>query len=166
MLKEDVLLQISLDGVTTLFSSSLRPRSNFKHFHSFVMFWEEYLAKCSNLFTYYCTVMSPCYNARNSASLSCLAVSRKYFSRKRALKLAQDTSSSLFSICCCIPAHQYSASPFSKYAANNNFMFIFAVHYFEYFLTLAEPCIRFIGGRLASELKWACGARNPPQSAP
>ena len=84
------------------------------------MFCEEYLAKCSNLFTYSCIVMSPYCNARNSASLSYLAVSGKYFSRKRALKLAQVTGSSLFSICCCMPAHQYSASPFSRYATNNN----------------------------------------------
>jgi len=85
------------------------------------MFWEEYLAKCSNLFTYSCTVMSPYCSARNLASLSCLAVSGKYFFRKRALKLAQVTGSSLFSIYFCMPAHQYSASPFSRYTTNNNF---------------------------------------------
>jgi len=112
---------LSLKGVTTLFSSCLSPRSNFKHFHSSVMFFEEYLAKCSNLLTYSSTVMSPCYNARNSASLSCLAISGKYFSRKRILKFAQDTGSSLVPIYCCMPAHQYSASSFSRYVANNSF---------------------------------------------
>ena len=63
---------------------------------------------------YACTVRFPCWNVRNSASLSCLALFGKYFSRNLSLKEVQVTSSPRVYMSCCMPAHQYSASATSR----------------------------------------------------
>jgi len=65
--------------------------------------------------------MLPCCKVKNLASLSCLALSRKYFSKNLLLKFSQLTSSSLVCICCCIPTHQYSTSLTKRKVANASF---------------------------------------------
>ena len=57
---------------------------------------------------------------RNSTSRACLAQSGKYFSRNLFLKFTQYTSSWRVCILCCIPVHQHSASPTSRYVAKVN----------------------------------------------
>jgi len=59
-------------------------------------------------------------SVRNSASSACFAESGKYFSRNLFLKFTQFTSSWRVCICCCIPVHQYSASPTSRKVAKFN----------------------------------------------
>jgi len=63
---------------------------------------------------YDCIVRFPCWNVRNFASLSCLTLFGKYFSRILVQKEVQVTSSSLVYMSCCMPAHQYSAFTTSK----------------------------------------------------
>jgi len=58
--------------------------------------------------------MFPFRNVRNSASLSCLTLFGKYFSRNFFLKEVQVTCFSLVCMSCCMLAHQYSTSATSK----------------------------------------------------
>ena len=70
---------------------------------------------------YACTVRFPYWNVRNSASLSCLVESGKYFSRNLVLKEVQVTASSRVCIICCMPTHQYSASATNRKVTKDSF---------------------------------------------
>ena len=70
---------------------------------------------------YACTVRFPYWNVRNFASLSCLALAGKYFSRNLSLKEVQVTSSPRVYMSYCMPAHQYSASAINRKDMNESF---------------------------------------------
>jgi len=121
------------------------PPSYFLHVHFLVTAGEKNLATYSNMFVYACTVKFPCWNVRNSASLSCLALSRKYFSRNLVLKEVQVTSSTRVCISYCIPTHQYSASATSKKVTKVNFcasLHSMTLQIFSYSLSQASTSSR------------------------
>ena len=120
------------------------------HLHSSVTVGEQNLTKYSNLSVYACTVRFPYWNVRNSASLSCLALSGKYFSRNLVLKEVQVTTSSRVCINCCIPTHQYFASATSRNVTNVS---LYAVDHSTDLLTLSEPSVCLIRSGFARELR-------------
>jgi len=63
----------------------------------------------------------PCWNMRNSTSLSCLALPGKYFSRNLVLKEVQVRTSSLVCINYSMPTHQYFASTISRKVTKDGF---------------------------------------------